>query len=114
MIDGKCIAGKLLSVSFNTERVKNAREVRPAAARTLRKSLHRKDLRPNGQHPDEQRKRRQGGGFFDDGPDHDPLLATGQNGNIVPLLFQSQGQMRCCPVLGAKFPECPNLPDGAS
>jgi hypothetical protein len=38
------------------------------------KSLHGKDLRPDGQHPDEQRERRQRGGFFSDGPNHELIL----------------------------------------
>jgi hypothetical protein len=54
------------------------------------KSLHCKDLRPNRQHPDEQRKRRQRGSFFDYGPNHDPPSLTGQNGNGVLFLFRSQ------------------------
>lgn len=55
---------------------------------TSLKSLHRKDLRPDRQHPDEQSKRRQRGGFPNHGPNHDPSSLTGQNGNIVLLLFQ--------------------------
>ena len=51
--------------------------LRRAAAGRPRKSLHRNDLGPNGQHPNEQRKRREGGCFFDHGTDHvlvPPLL----------------------------------------
>jgi hypothetical protein len=47
-------------------------------------------LRPYGQHADEQRERRKGGSFFDDGPNHDPFLPTGQNGNDVLILFFCQ------------------------
>ena len=38
------------------------------------KSLQRKDLRPDRQHADEQRERRQRCSFFDHSPDHDPFL----------------------------------------
>ena len=59
---------------------------------SLGKSLHGKDLRPDRQHTDEQRQRRQRGGFFDHGPNHDPFLPTGQNENDVLFLFQSQAR----------------------
>src|SRR6202011_868373 len=57
---------------------------------SLGKSLHGKDLRPDRQHADEQRERRQRGGFFDHGPNHDPFLPAGQNENDVLFLFRSQ------------------------
>ena len=38
------------------------------------KSLRRKDLGPDRQHPDEQRQRRQRGSFLDDGPYHNSFL----------------------------------------
>jgi hypothetical protein len=53
-------------------------------------SLHGKHLRPNRQHADEQRQRRQRGSFLDDGPNHDPYLPIGQNGNDVLILFWCQ------------------------
>src|SRR5262249_38195033 len=56
--------------SFNTLKSTRARALWRVAAGRPRKSLYRNDLRPDGQHANEQRKRRQGGGFFDHGPDH--------------------------------------------
>jgi hypothetical protein len=44
-------------------------------------------LRPDRQHADEQRERRQRGGFLCNGPNHDPSSLTGHNGNDVLFLF---------------------------
>jgi hypothetical protein len=72
---------------------------------SLGKSLHGKDLRPDRQHADEQRERRQRGGFFDHGPNHDPFLPTVQNENDVLFLFRSQLNF---------VPSVPNLSPGAA
>ena len=67
---------------------------------SLGKSLHGKDLRPDRQHADEQRKRRQRGGFFDHGPDHDPFLPhwTERERCSIFVPESRPALHRCCPA----------------
>ena len=76
-----------------------------AAARSIRGgpqshlSLYSKHLCPYGQHADEQRERREGGSFFDDGPNHDPFLPNWtERERCSNFVLQSRG--RCCPISG--------------
>src|SRR5262249_24743594 len=51
------------------------------------------DLRPDRDHAQKQRQRRERGGFFDEGPNHDFLLHRQEQGmNIVHAVFQVKCQ----------------------